>query len=189
MVRFFACLQVVRLSPLITTVIWLGRPNIMKQLQFLAFLVVLQFTGCHSHPVIPKNVKSELKTITNALDEYKNYIGSLPPNADGTMNHCAKKMGSDRYFSNLQYLERSLDNLDERELVCFWLTGRGWEIWNLFPRSKIAFYKLRQQECFSESDVDDDGWPEIGDGKGGFFVLRDGRAFFKDIDGKQYSNR
>lgn len=161
----------------------------MKQIQFLAFLVVLQFTGCHSHPEIPKNVKSELKTITNALDEYKNYIGSLPPNADGTINHCAEKMGSDRYFSNLQYLEHSLDNLDERELVCFWLTGLGWEIWNLFPRSKIAFYKLPQQENFFESDVDDDGWPEIGDGKGGFFVLRDGRAFFIDTDGKQYSTR
>ena len=40
--------------------------------------------------------------------------------------------------------------------MCFWLTGRGWEIWNLFPRSKIAFYKLPQQENFFESDFDDD---------------------------------
>ena len=118
-------------------------------------------------------VLTELEQMDLALENYKKENGIYPPNAESAefARHLQTRL-EEQDIKNLA----AIDSLDEDEILLFWLGGVASTSLNN-SKDESAYYIVDENRT---TDVDADGFLEYTGNNNCVFILRDGRAMYKN---------
>lgn len=120
------------------------------------------------------NQEAELLQLEQALENYRAFFGKYPPRTDpDDIQSHIREVSS----SNVS-IPSNLASLDEREALCFWLSGRAWKTFSTNEIYHGLFYTFDKRRII---DSDNDGWPEYVNSRGNYFILRTGKPLILDL--------